>query len=587
MDKYPIYWSRKDEIMTSNKLLRSKRGLNLMLLAFFLCPTPTIFAAPQPVIPAPPTDAGQINKSIDEQRITAPAKNNVSIEVSKEQQQGSEQAQGPKVSVKAFRITGQSIYSPEVLQELVKAETGKELTFAELQGIAKRIADYFNKQGYLVASAYLPAQDIKEGLVEIVVVPGQYGNIDIRNHSRLLPKTASNLLSAIKVGDYVKKDVLERTLLLMTDTSGVSIKATLAPGTTTGTTNLIIDITDTEAVTGTFSMDNYGNKSTGQNASNVTIVLNNVSGSGDAVNIGDNYTGGGMNNASFSYTSLVGNNGLRLGVSYSDMHYTIGKEFAYLKYSGKSKTASIFGIYPLVRSRESNLNAEIQFNSRKLTDSMGLYGLLLDDKQDNAWSVGLNGNSQDSSGVNSYDLTFATGNLKINGGTDIYGSSAILNDQLTHTAGDYTKVNVNFSRQQYITDRLSFLFDFTGQLANKNLDSSEKLYLGGATGVRAYAQGEGSGDQGYLVKGEFHYSLSPLLQLATFIDSGHIMINKKPWSGAGVNSQTLSGAGLGLIVNNNKDYTIRLDYAWKIGSPTSISEPDHKGRWWLSGIQYF
>lgn len=574
--------------MTSNKLLRSKRGLNLMLLAFFLCPTPTIFAAPQPDVPPAPTDAGQINKSLDEQKITAPAKNNVNIEVNKEQQQGPEQNQGPKVSVRAFRITGQTIFSPEVLQELVKDETGKELTFAELQGIAKRIADYFNKQGYLVANAYLPAQDIKDGLVEIVVVPGQYGNIDIRNHSRLLPKTAGNLLSAIKVGDYVKKDVLERTLLLMTDTSGVSIKATLAPGKTTGTTNLIVDITDTEAVTGTFSMDNYGSHYTGQDASNVTITLNNVSGSGDAVTIGDNYTGGGMNNASLSYVALVGNQGLRLGASYADMHYTIGKEFTYLKYSGKSKTASIFGIYPLVRSRNSNLNAKIQFDSRKFTDSLGYLGRLLDDKQDNAWSIGLNGYSQDSSGANSYDLTFATGNLKINGGSDIFGQSASLNDrQLTQTAGDYTKVNVNFSRQQYIADRLSFLFDFTGQLANKNLDSSEKFYLGGATGVRAYSQGEASGDQGYLVKGEFRYSLSPLLQFATFIDSGHITINKKPWSGAGVNSQTLSGAGLGLIVNNNKDYTIRLDYAWKIGSHASTSETDHKGRWWLSGIQYF
>ena len=48
-----------------------------------------------------------------------------------------------------------------------------------------------------------------------------------------------------------------------------------------------------------------------------------------------------------------------------------------------------------------------------------------------------------------------------------------------------------------------FLFSATaGQLADKNLDTAEKFYLGGPGGVRAYPQGEATGDQGYRLSGE-------------------------------------------------------------------------------------
>ncbi|MCP6429432.1 ShlB/FhaC/HecB family hemolysin secretion/activation protein, partial [Klebsiella pneumoniae] len=76
--------------------------------------------------------------------------------------------------------------------------------------------------GYMVANAYIPAQKIKNGIVEITVVPGQYGSIDLRNHSKLSSSAANRFLSQIKIGDYVKQDVLDRTLLLISDIGGIS-----------------------------------------------------------------------------------------------------------------------------------------------------------------------------------------------------------------------------------------------------------------------------------------------------------------------------------------------------------------------------
>jgi hemolysin activation/secretion protein len=567
-----------------------KKCLGIMLALATACSVSPVLAAPSDVARPPGADAGAIRHSVDQPPVSGPEKNKVEIEVERQEPPAGPKEEGLRIHVKAFRITGQDIYSQEELQELVKDSVDQDLTLDELQAIAQKIAEYFRKAGYLVANAYLPAQDVAEGTLEIIVVPGKYESIDIRNQSRLNSEIVKNWLSVIKPGDYVKKDVLERALLLMSDTSGVSIKATLAPGKASGTTTLIVEITDSGEVTGTFSLNNHGNYYTGQGRGRVSVDVNNISGQGDVLTLDDTYSGGGLNNAAIQYLLPVGKDGARVGLSYSTMHYKLGKEFEVLEFDGDSKVAGIFASYPIIRSRDANLFAQIGYDVRKLTDNG--FGIKMSDKRDNVWSVGLHGAGRDERGFNTYDLSIATGDLSFKGGRSIFGEPAEDIDKSTaKTAGRYTKVNLGFSRQQLLTDRLSFLFSVNGQTASKNLDSSQKLYLGGASGVRAYAEGEASGDAGYLVTGELRWNLPtrsiPSLQLAAFIDHGRVTVHKNPWPGSGDNSLSLSGAGLGLIATIHKDYSVRLDYAKKISAETDTAAPDKNGRWWLTGTQYF
>lgn len=567
--------------MAQNKSLPyGKKCLSFVLALVTACSV-------SPALAASPPDAGSIQHSVEQPPLTVAPKNNVEIEVGRQETPaGPEQDPGLRIHVRGFRITGQSIYSQEELQSLVQDSADKDLTLAELQAVAQKIAEHFRKAGYLVANAYLPAQDVADGTLEIIVVPGQYESIDIRNQSRLSTKIVKSWLDSIKPGDYVQKDVLERALLLMSDTSGVSIKATLAPGQASGTTTLIVEITDDHEMGGSFSLDNNGNYYTGQGRGRVVVDFNNLSGKGDVLSFDDTYSGGGLNNAAIRYLLPVGRDGARVGVSYSTMHYKLGKEFRELEFSGDSKVAGIFASYPLIRSRDTNLFVQIGYNTQSLTDN-GL-GVALSDKRDNVWTVGLNGASQDAKGLSLYDLSIASGDLSFKGG-GLWGELDEEIDRLTaRTAGRYTKATMGFSRQQLLSDRLSLVFSVSGQVASKNLNSSQKLYLGGYNGVRAYAEGEASGDQGYILTGELRWNLpTPALQLAAFFDRGHVTVNKNPWLDAGDNSRTLSGAGIGLIANIHKDYSVRLDYARKISAETDTAAPDHGGRFWLLGTQYF
>ena len=569
-------------------LLRRQLGCLVPILTLaFGAAAPALAATPD-VGQAVNQIGGQVASSIKQQQPPAQPKDNVSIEVKESQPEAPKPAVGPKIKVNGFHITGQNIYREEQLQALVNDAVGQELTIGELKDVAGRIAQYFRDHDFVVANVYIPAQALKDGIVEIAVMPGKYSGVDIRNHSRLTKGTADRFLRTIKTGDYVKRSQLERTLLLLSDTAGISIKAVLTPGQDPGTTQLVVDIYNAARVSGYISANNFGNHYTGSNQRNLNLSLNDLSGRGDVLSVSGGDTCSGMENYSLDYMVPYGSRGWRLGVNYSHQNYTLNDQYGPLEANGMNQTFGIYAQYPIVRSRNYDLYGQIGLSRKQLVDDIDAFDSS-NRRRANLVTLGLNGAKRDSRSVNSFALNIENGRLGFTGGRDVLGRPWEWDDaEGAQTGGRFTKANVYFNRLQYINKRLNFYFSFTGQLASRNLDSSEQLYLGGGNGVRAYGQGEASGDQGFLMTGELRYNLPiPNLQLAAFIDGGYVDGSKSGWAG-GNTSRTLSGAGLGLILNNTRNkYSIRVDYAWKLSSSEDTSEtPNKHGRWWLTGIRY-
>ena len=133
--------------------------------------------------------------------------------------------------------------------------------------------------------------------------------------------------------------------------------------------------------------------------------------------------------------------------------------------------------------------------------------------------------------------------------------------------------------------------NFWWQKASKNLDSSEKFLLGGATGVRAYPQGEASGDSGYLANAELRYSLNlaavpGVLQPFVFVDAGGVTLNETPFA-AGTNRRNLAAGGIGLSWARANDFQLKLTVATRIGAERVLSDTDERTRGWLQAIKYF
>ena len=152
---------------------------------------------------------------------------------------------------------------------------------------------------------------------------------------------------------------------------------------------------------------------------------------------------------------------------------------------------------------------------------------------------------------------------------------------LGKTKGHFTKGTLDVTAVQGLGKNFDMLLKLSGQKAASNLDSSEHIYLGGARGVRAYPQGEASGDEGLLGTLELRYH-TPVkgLVLSTYFDAGHVRIEKDDHG-----SMTLKGWGIGLSYTKPNDWFARFDYARRIGSDDKMTE-DARSRqrmWFIAG----
>lgn len=492
-----------------------------------------------------------------------------------------------RIVVNTLRLEGATVFDPGQLLALTGFQGGMQLSLADLQAMAGRITEHYRRNGYFVAQAYLPAQEIRDGVVTIAVSEGRLGKVQLRNQSNLRDGVAHGVLSGITPGEVITTPPLERGLLLLSDIPGVDVRSTLVPGASVGTSDLVVDVMPGRRVTGSVDLDNAGNRYTGAWRLGATINLNDPLGLGDVASLRLLTSGQGLKYGRLSYQLQVGAG--QVGVAYSRLEYELGKEFASLGAHGTAQIASVYGRYPVIRSRNNNLYLQLAFDAKKFEDHLDAIPAQTD-RSSRVLMASVFGDHRDGfggGGANSYFLTWSTGDI------DIETPAARAQDALTaRTQGHFDKLSFNALRLQRLGGPFSLYAGVNGQVASKNLDVSEKMSLGGMNGVRAYPEGEAYADEGYLATLELRMDLPPLpasvpgrMQLAVFADSGTVRLNKEPWA-PGDNRRTLSGAGVGLNWADPGNFLVRTYYARKLGGEDATSAPDRSGRFWIQLVKY-
>ncbi len=496
---------------------------------------------------------------------------------------------GAKIRVASLHVTGQTRFSEAQLIALTGFRPGSEWDLRGLRGLAAKITDFYNRRGYFVAQAYLPAQDVQNGAITITVIEGHYGRIGLNNHTRLHDGVANSILAGLKSGGTVQTPPLERRLLILSDIPGVDVRSTLTPGASVGTSDLVVALTPGPLFSGSLEADNEGNRYTGAGRVGGTINLNNPLGIGDVASVRVLSSISGLNYIRGSYQAQLQD--ATVGVAYSSLGYRLGREFKSLRADGTAGIASVYGSYPLIRSYKTNLTVLVDVDAKTFQDKVGVADSVVDRKAV-VLLGGLTGDHRDGfggGGASVYSITGSFGDL------DIKTAAARAIDAATaRTNGDYYKLGFSVARTQNLIGPLSLYGLVRGQVASKNLDISEKMELGGAYAVRAYPEGDAYGDEGYVMNLEARLLLPrwwrPLpgqFQLFGFFDNGMVTESKSPWLTSGPNHASRSGAGLGLTWADNNNFVAKVFYAHKVGDAVADSEPDKPGRLWVQVAKLF
>jgi len=535
-----------------------------------------------------PPNAGSLNQQIEREQPERPTEAAPALRIEQSSATGAPATDQQLIPVKNLRITGARTYTSAQLVAVTGFSDEREFTLDELRAFAAAIAGHYRENGYPLAQAYLPAQDIVDGEVTIAVLEGEYGELTLRNQSTLADGVANDLLEGLRSGDTIALAPLESRLLLLSDIPGVDVRSALVPGASVGAADLIVEVEPGRRFSGTVSADNLGDRYTGENRLGATLNVNNPAGYGDLLSLRVLSSDAGLHYGRAAYQLPFGR--LSAGVAYSHMQYDLGKEFKSLDADGTASITSLYGRYSLIRSRRQNLNVQLNLDDKSFEDRVEATSTVADKKARVAM-LSLTGDARDNFGGgawNAYSLTWSSGEL------DIRNAEARAEDAATlRSDGRYDKLALSAARLQHLTERFSLYAAFNGQIASTNLDTSEKLGLGGISGVRAYPSGETYGDQGYVFNLEaraplrsFPEKVPGQLQLIGFVDTGRVELNKSPWDAAS-NYRSLHGTGVGVNWAAHDDFAVSATLARRLGSEPVTSAPDDKSHFWLQAVMYF
>jgi hemolysin activation/secretion protein len=483
--------------------------------------------------------------------------------------------------LKGIVYRGMTELQDSKVSTLTAAYIGRRVTLTDLEKLAELVTLEYRARGFFLAQAIVPQQRIEDGQAEISVLEGRLGKVQLKvaADAPTSEERVRAILAHLPPGAALQQVSYERTMLLLSDLPGLKVQAGLEQGTETGTTDLVVEVSAApKRWQASIEGDNYGTKASGRERLSASLRYASPFG------IGDNFDARLMSSSGaqqtfgrLSYEAPLGGDGLRLGVGFSRVGYELGAQFAALGATGTAQVFDASAVYPLLRSRGRNIFLRAAIETKALRDKTEAVSQD-SDKRVNAGSLGITWEARDT----------LLGGGYVNAGATAYFGRLNLNNDATRsldqdpstgyrTEGNFAKLGLTGSRLQSLFGRHNLFVSLVGQLANHNLDPSEKLALGGDRAVRAYPSGEVLVDSGWIGGVEWRYSASDDLVLAVFHDAGNGEQAHKANAGDLRNRRTLRGTGVGLTWSAPWAITLRGAVAWRMGDPpvsdTGASDP--------------
>ena len=507
---------------------------------------------------------------------------------------------GPQVTVRRFVLDARAELDEAVMQAAIAPYLNRPVSYEELQAAEQAVALAYRQAGWVV-SAVLPEQDISDGEVRITVTNALFGGVAMRGGEAValrLQNIESYITEQQTPLQPLRTDALERAMLLIDDLPGLSATGVLRAGQYAGETDLLVQLEPSARHGGEISLDNTGARSTGYQR----VLANwNKSGlltwgdqfSANLVHTFTAYQSDGSDYQRVNYSLPLGYDGLRLALGGSVFSYRlVSSEFSGLGFYGDSDAWDVELTYPLLRHQDKNLYL-MGRAEHKHFDNQGA-GTTVSRYRTEEQSWGLRANLYDDLGAGA---SSAASLIVGSGFLDLRDSPTESTDATTTaTNGTFTRLRYSLARDQGLGRGFSVFAAVNGQTADKNLDSSEKFYLGGSNGVRAYPSSEGSGYQGFVLNLEARWKPTADWQLAALYDYGYVTVNHdNSYSGAStLNEYALKGYGLSAAWRGQHKQTLALTWARRIGdnanATTAGKDQDgtyYRERFWLTASLAF
>jgi hemolysin activation/secretion protein len=476
---------------------------------------------------------------------------------------------------------------------LVREQRSKRgITLGQIESVADRITRFYREHGFILAKAYIPEQQVRDGVVTLTLLLGTLGDVALEKSDLY---TKDSLISVFDdmMGKPVTGIAAEEDLYLLNDYPGVSAVGFFEPGEQVGDTRLQLKIQEEKRYQGMVRVDNHGSDLTGKYRLYTEARVNNIAGLADQLTVGalGSFSPENALYGQLRYSASLMSPRWFLSMGVSSNQFTLGKgnndSVNKLELTGNTTAIDASLLYKINRSRVSthsimlvrnNVVSALDSNSAKIH----LNGILDNEVNSTALTYSFDVLNEQKKRLHQGSVSILSGNLNAKLNLGKQSNFSIL-------SSDYTFLT--FWKVPF-TDILSrILLRTSWQYTNESLSSINQFSLAGPTTAKAFTVNTFSADSGIYAGLEWIFdkpswldfelggkNLSNITQPYLFVDASY-GVQKSLTDGEPDIDAQLSDAGVGLRLNVSKEASGNIQFAFPIektfSSPGSFDTKDH------------
>ncbi|MGE0384694.1 MAG: ShlB/FhaC/HecB family hemolysin secretion/activation protein [Gammaproteobacteria bacterium] len=523
-------------------------------------------------------------------------------------------SEGPKVVVSRFELVGIADHpdlgiSLEQLQALVESKRSAHpegFTVGYLEEVSAEVTKYLRSQGLILAQAFIPVQDVKDGVVKIEVLEGRLGRVLAEGNedyrTGLLQKPFEGA-----IGQPVTKEQMESKLLTVTDYPGMNVFGVFQPGQQVGDADLVLKVQDERKFNFRARADNHGVRETGQRRYRLEADVNNVTYAADILRL----TAQANSNPRDTFfwraeyeRPLWFDPTYRVNVNFDRNRFDVLGQFRDQRLFSDTMNGHIWVEKSILRGRSENLYAKIDLaRKRAQTNARGV-PVSRDNLTSLAFEANYDGVDARFAGLNFVQVQITHGFndfLGAMGDQDAVSAAATPPSRVAgsggsreFSTGEFNKAFMSYQRLQALSilhEKLknqSLLFRFEGQWTSDVLVPLEQFAIGGPASVRAYQPTDALFDRGYFASLEWiinapliadkpspfgNRAWGELLRAHLFYDRAYGSLVKRLPNEDFSNLYQGAGAAVSFDVPNKFNATITIAYPLTEPTPQNGKSP--------------
>ena len=454
-------------------------------------------------------------------------------QINKEMKKKMQELPNKEVSFKlnSIHISGNTEYTEEQLMNLICEDVGKEVTINDLIGMANKITEHYQRNGYISTTAYLPPQKVEDGNVEIVVLEGKYGNVTIEGNKWARKKYLNATFlkdKSIQEDKVLNVADIQESLRELNATDYIKGAVALQDNEDSEQyTDLTLKVKDRFPIDLDLRFDNQGRKMVGLNRFVIFAGMSNLTGFGDQLLSTTSIARSSIGQGVF-YSVPIGRHETRLNLGYSYSGTKIDRgEFKYYDVKGKAHNFYVDLTRRLTKTENYKLYGDIAFDMKNTETTMK--GVDIFGYRTRAIRANLTNIKDDFTGKWLGSIGVAKGIDVFGASNDCYGvySKHLPTNKMVKLQGSIARLQLvpeSWRRVGLIDKAIGrslTLLSANGQWVNRDVWYADKMQIGGISSVRGFEEGYFLRDKGLTASLEFRNPvpfLSHLPDKLRFID---------------------------------------------------------------------